>query len=66
LRKVWTCRLDGFIIYRIEIGHFDIECVAQYPQNIRERLRNRKYLSIVAITVFGGWGQVEAAKQVVK
>jgi hypothetical protein len=27
-----------YIIRQVENSHFDIECVAQYAQNIRERL----------------------------
>ena len=32
------CRLEYAIIHQAENGHFDIECVAQYAQNTRERL----------------------------
>ena len=41
LRGILTCRLEYAIIHQVENGHFDIECVAQYPQNTRERLRKR-------------------------
>ena len=33
LRKILTYRLEYAIIHKVENGHFDIECVAQYPQN---------------------------------
>jgi arylsulfatase A-like enzyme len=33
-----TCRLEYAIIHQVENGRFDIECVAQYTQNTRERL----------------------------
>jgi hypothetical protein len=43
LRKILICHLEYAIIHQVENGHFDIECVAQYAQNTRERLL--KYLS---------------------
>jgi len=33
-----TFRRDDAIIYQVENGHFDIERIAQYSQNTRERL----------------------------
>jgi len=33
------CRLEDAIKYQVENGRFDIECVAQYYQNTRERLQ---------------------------
>ena len=41
LRKIVICRLEYAITHQVENGHFDIECVAQYARNTRERLRNK-------------------------
>ena len=42
MRKMLVCRLEDAIIHQVENGYFDIECVAQYHQNTRERLRKKK------------------------
>ena len=39
MRKILTCRLEYAKIHKVKNGHFGIECVAQYPQNTRERLQ---------------------------
>ncbi|MCD6393699.1 MAG: hypothetical protein J7M40_09345, partial [Planctomycetes bacterium] len=38
LREILICRLEYAIIHKVENGYFDIERVAQYAQNNRERL----------------------------
>jgi len=42
LRKMLIFHLEDAIKYQVENGRFDIECVAQYPQNTRERLLKEK------------------------
>lgn len=39
MKRILIFRLEGAIIHQVKNGSFDIECVAQYHQNTRERLR---------------------------
>ncbi|MCD6391936.1 MAG: hypothetical protein J7M40_00345, partial [Planctomycetes bacterium] len=43
LREILICRLEYAIIHKVENGYFDIERVAQYAQNNRERLQRKIY-----------------------
>lgn len=39
LKKILASRLESATILGDKNGHFDIGCVAQHPQNTRERLQ---------------------------
>jgi hypothetical protein len=42
LREILSYHFEYAMIHKVENGHFDIKCVAQYAQNTRERLQFNK------------------------